>query len=382
MELPPLKQARIKLSSGTLVRGSYKAESKLFSLAGQYPYTQQIDVVFPSSEALENALQKLETRYWSCSCSLVQFLDSVRPDSTQNCLERGILALGLSEPNGTDVWSLDTRGVLTFAVQRSTYTRLGLVGKPLPWKACDDTFIIIISLSRDIQMHDAANRAQWHRYNEKVKAALQAWDAWRGSWNILYTFMEPEITNTLMPGSALRVIQPALRKTADVYVPLPNIRPCPQSTDKEQVQDWQEDMSALFEWTGMACLGAQRLRVNDHPDPYLAVYTPPTPSRPREITHLRWSGLLHPSFVQTIIDTCSTPGSNPSQFVTITMHGVSTSPVGYLNASGNASLRAPRSDTEDTRSLIISVAGSGSDPVKDQNYVLAESISQWDMRWG
>lgn len=45
-----------------------------------------------------------------------------------------------------------------------------------------------------------------------------------------------------------------------------------------------------------------RLEVNDRVDPYIAVYSPPTPSRTGTITHLRWRGLLSPVFVQSIID--------------------------------------------------------------------------------
>lgn len=41
---------------------------------------------------------------------------------------------------GDDVWCLDSRGVLTLAVSKETYQRLGFQGEPLPWKGCDNTF--------------------------------------------------------------------------------------------------------------------------------------------------------------------------------------------------------------------------------------------------
>lgn len=74
--------------------------------------------------------------------------------------------------------------------------------------------------------------------------------------------------------------------------------------------------------------------------------------------------------------------TSPEQFAAITMQGISDSPVGYLNASGNAPMRSSRADIEDTRSLIISDAGFCSGGTRYQNYVLAESIGRWDARWG
>lgn len=45
-----------------------------------------------------------------------------------------------------------------------------------------------------------------------------------------------------------------------------------------------------------------RLDANDSVDPYVAVYSPPTPSRIGTLTHIRWTGLLSPVFVQNVID--------------------------------------------------------------------------------
>ena len=45
-----------------------------------------------------------------------------------------------------------------------------------------------------------------------------------------------------------------------------------------------------------------RLRINDKPDPYVAVYTPPSPSRTGDLVHVRWTGLLGPAFVQSVVD--------------------------------------------------------------------------------
>ena len=57
------------------------------------------------------------------------------------CIYRSdLIALGKPGHLDDDVWCLDTRGLLTLAVCKTTYERLGLVGKVLPWKEHQDTY--------------------------------------------------------------------------------------------------------------------------------------------------------------------------------------------------------------------------------------------------
>lgn len=43
-----------------------------------------------------------------------------------------------------------------------------------------------------------------------------------------------------------------------------------------------------------------RIRSNDQPDPYVAVYSAPEPYHTGTLVHMRWSGLLSPSFIKKI----------------------------------------------------------------------------------
>lgn len=45
-----------------------------------------------------------------------------------------VVALGSAGATDEDVWSLDSRGILTLVVGKETYEVLGLVGEALPWK--------------------------------------------------------------------------------------------------------------------------------------------------------------------------------------------------------------------------------------------------------
>jgi len=163
---------------------------------------------------------------------------------------------------------------------------------------------------------------------------------------------------------------------------------------EEEEEDRNRKLGELFEWVGMACLGSQRLYVNDRVDPYVCVYEPPTPSRIQNVTHLRWRGLLCPNFVQEVLDTIissmkhTTTSTHPS-FVGITCNALPISPVSYipytmsengsLRVSGDVPARFPRGDSEDTWSLILE---SGAGEEGSIQWIMGESLGTWDARWG
>ncbi|KAF5361819.1 hypothetical protein D9756_002399 [Leucocoprinus leucothites] len=211
----------------------------------------------------------------------------------------------------------------------------------------------------------------------------------------------------------------------NVWIPNPaSLPPRPQPRQEEEFEDWQHDVSALFEWVGMTGLHAQRLQANDRVDPYVAIYEPPTASRVGNVTHLRWRGLLSPAFVQSVIDAsvsarASVPAVlikielvrglilfydpliweflqstqySPSSFVAITVHGITNSPVVYLPqprtekaessstaAALNPPAHLPRRDGEDTWSLVLAPT---EEEGKDLKSVLYECVGQRDARWG
>jgi ribonuclease P/MRP protein subunit RPP40 len=94
-----------------------------------------------------------------------------------------------------------------------------------------------------------------------------------------------------------------------------------------------------------------------------------------------------------------------SSFISITAQAFSTSPVTYIppgaepgGAGGEAPLRMPRSGAEHCWSLILvpgsltvrhegkaltqdDISGEGDEKGKG-NWLMAESIGKWDMRWG
>lgn len=154
-----------------------------------------------------------------------------------------------------------------------------------------------------------------HVYGPKVKAALAAWDERRGPWDVVFC----SHALPAPPDSTVKHVKPMIRTLQNVHIAKPELRPRPK--ESSAAEKWDEEVTELFEWVGLACLGSERcashqftradaeltprlarLRVCDRPDPYIAVYTPPTPNYTGSLLHARWTGLLSPQFVQSVLD--------------------------------------------------------------------------------
>ncbi|KAI0629344.1 ribonuclease P 40kDa subunit-domain-containing protein, partial [Trametes polyzona] len=336
----------------------------------------QVDVVFPSSDTLEEALVALQAEYWKCECTLSGFLDFAKVYVDQVSLRSKIVATGFAGFTDEDAWCLDTRGILTLAVRKQTYETLGLVGEPLPWKERADTHVIRISLRSARPPGSEGYNTLAYGVTEAV--AIRSWDSRRGPWNI--SFYLDNTNDATMPGGTRHEVLTTVTRRLNVHVPdiqrgifIHNPGKGGDTTD-----DWEESASALFEWVGMASLGSPRLSVNDQCDPYIAVYHPPEPSRVGDLISIRYTGFVPSIFVEQIFETLSSPNVVCPSFVALTGQCILSSPVTYLPTDPTKAppLRAPRADSEDTWSLVYSQDDAGS------RWIMAESTGQWDKRWG
>ncbi|PSR78281.1 hypothetical protein PHLCEN_2v7477 [Hermanssonia centrifuga] len=232
MSLPLPETKRVRLVSGIFPKSHVDPENQLNNLADLHPFTEQerlftlqLDIVVPSSDVLESELKELTAKYHTRRWKLSEFVIFARPLVNGVSLDSDLIALGTPGYQDDDVWCLDTRGILSLAVKTQSYQRLGLVGKRLPWKGCDDMYI------QDV---------------------LEAWDMRRESWNVLYHVSTEDVD----PTTELHIVQPVVRQMKTIHLPVPMISPRPTSLDL--VEEWEEEVSSLFEWVGMACLGSQR----------------------------------------------------------------------------------------------------------------------------
>ncbi|KAG5647849.1 hypothetical protein DXG03_007773 [Asterophora parasitica] len=282
MDIPPPEQRRVKITAE--VQSAF--QPKLQHLAASRPFTRQLDVVFPSSDALESALSTLNAGYSTAQVKLADVVDSTGAFADfflqpGRCATLSCFTMLSVDAHGDDVWCIDPRGILTLLVSKETYERLGLLGKKLPFKAHSEYFVIRLPLQKNLE--STTNRA---RRNE----ALKAWDARRekeglGAWNVLYASNDPSVLpEPAVIDTRVREAQCQMTKTSDVLVPSPSLRRHPSTSrsatatlpgssrspgsragehaqgpdEGEDLEDWNIDVAGLFEWIGMASLGAQR----------------------------------------------------------------------------------------------------------------------------
>ncbi|KAI0053861.1 hypothetical protein FA95DRAFT_7160 [Auriscalpium vulgare] len=177
--------------------------------------------------------------------------------------------------------------------------------------------------------------------------------------------------------AARHPIHPAISKLQNVRIPKPSMSPRPPTADANATQDWNDEMSGLFEWLGLAAMASQRLQANDRVDPYVAVYANPEPSFIGELTRIRWTGLLSPAFVRAVATCASTFQPTPSSntFVGLTLHGTPHTPL--LNP-----VRVPRPDGEDSVSLLLSPAVPPAKGKAAGRWAAVEAVGKWDSRFG
>ncbi|GLB41658.1 putative ribonuclease P 40kDa (Rpp40) subunit [Lyophyllum shimeji] len=404
MNITPPEVRRVKITTDV----QSTSAAKLQNLGASHPFTRQIDVIFPSSDVLESTLWQLKTRYSAGRVRLADVVDSAGAFSNFFLEPERCFTMLSTDAHGDDVWCIDPRGLLTLQVSKETYERLGLVGKRLPFKSHSEYHVIRLPLQKNAE--SVANRA---RRNESLKA----WDARReqeglGPWNMLYCSANSSLPEPAFAVTEVREVHCQMTKFDDVHIPVPSLRQhpsAPQSRtsaspaaraagdEEDEVEDWNTEMAALFEWVGMACLGSQRLKANDRVDPYVAVYECPSPSYIGNVTHLRWTGFLGPDFVQLVVDTAlaavrrippNTTEAEKRPFVAITAHACSASPVSYIPPSlssagaarsGDGPTRFARAEGEDTWCL-FAMPGSADSEALD--WAMVESVGQYDTRWG
>ncbi|KAF7309886.1 hypothetical protein MIND_00360900 [Mycena indigotica] len=378
MDPPNTCATRVRITSGSLDA----ANTKLHRIAAAHPFTRQVDVVFVPNELLKNELVELETVYVSAKVELAKVVEMAEQMQLED--KHAFTALSINTKED-DTWCIDPRTILTMHLSGPTYQMLGggqsLVGRKVKasraLRGIADDYVV--SLPLQLSFHK-------DRIREKRNEALIAWDKQRsagfGPWHVAYTTDDTSETIRLATAygheSFTRQVKCSLSTMTDVRVPNAGIELIkPRPTDPDEADDWDEDMGELFEWVGMAGLGAQRLAANDRVDPFIAVYEAPESFSDTigDITVIRWTGFLPPEFVQRVIDVCC----KSTSFAAITCHGFPTAPVAYIplgkdgTPSGNTSPpRIPNEDTEDSRCLVIS----------NGRWCLTESISAGDTRWG
>ncbi|KAL1658708.1 ribonuclease P 40kDa subunit-domain-containing protein [Schizophyllum commune] len=375
-----LEHRRLKILAGALPENLYR----LNVLTESRVCVEQVDIVFPSSPTLLAAFSNLKTRYAKGKTKLSDLFARSSAFVKSGSLNSDMIWLGTSSGACDDTWCIDAYGQLTLCVSDRMYQQMGIPGAKLKFPSMhSDAAVVTVALHQIFTQPALLAR---------VKAGLKILDAKReeeglGEWKFVYP--SAPLLEKLALHADIHEITPRTKEIHDCNVPTAQLSPFPgEKTDDDEREDWHHRMISLFEWVGLAALSSPRLSIHDRPDPYIAIYEPPEASLVGNATHLRWRGLLSPSFLKSILDVVLGTwlrSDDPANFIAITVQPSLQAPVGRLAKQPNSipsnALRVPRSDGEDTWSLILSRSGEGlKEP--ECEWVLVECLGQGDARWG
>ncbi|KAI4524718.1 hypothetical protein K525DRAFT_193335 [Schizophyllum commune Loenen D] len=378
-----LERRRQKILAGTLPENLYR----LNVLAESRVCADQVDIVFPSSPTLLAAFSDLKTRYAKGKTKLSDIFARSSAFVKAGSLISDMIWLGTSGGACDDTWCVDAYGQLTLCVSDRMYQQMGIPGAKLKFPSVhSDAAVVTVALHKIFTQPALLAR---------VKAGLTILDARReeeglGEWDFVYpsASLSPLLENLALQAD-VRVITPKTKEVHNCHVPIAQLSPFPgEKTDDDGREDWHHRMNNLFEWVGLAALSSPRLSIHDRSDPYIAIYEPPEASLVGNATHLRWRGLLSPAFLKSILDVVLGTwlvSDDPANFMAITVQPSLQAPIGRLakqpNSMPSNALRVPRSDGEDTWSLILSRSGEA---IKEHEceWVLVECLGQGDARWG
>lgn len=238
-----------------------------------------------------------------------------------------LYALSTTRLDTQDTVCLDGRGMLILSLTKDTYQQLGLVGRPCRYafgasgRMGDRKSGPVSRYIVELPLCDASF-VPGKRGFERAKQCLHAWDTLRASmgsaqlihdvpatWSMLLVWAPPE-----QPGKEPRICAPinyeplvkagALRNApleiavdvcTDVWVP----ERLDASNDSRDSM-WSSLHDAL-EWCGLAFWRSARIQTYDRCDPRVAIYAPPTLSKPSLFTHTGLQGLLPPALLTSIL---------------------------------------------------------------------------------
>ncbi|KAF9266987.1 hypothetical protein L218DRAFT_921838 [Marasmius fiardii PR-910] len=381
-------------------------------------------MIFPSNSFIEDALSSLKRlKYAKGKVSLVKLVE--KPGDFVKSLgyssDVSVLSMPADDGNSAteDVWCIDNRGVLTLSVCEGTYQRLGLVGERVKFGKArekrmgaqgDGRYVITLPLQPHVESErNRARRNECLRRLEERRLRERDFseDGHALTWTILCSPADEEILSRFVAEhleeseAEIRDISYEFVRRENVKIPIFQIpeRPKPsreldgQSKVEDSTEDYEESIGQLLEWIGMAGLNSQRLQANDRVDPFIAVYEPPSRSRIGSLTHVKWTGLLSPSFVQSVIDFVMTHIHSPStsspdpHWLSVVGHACTWSPICYippslLDSPGGAPIRDPSRGEEDTWCLVVTLDPTSTSEEGKERWLLAESVGKHDQRWG
>jgi ribonuclease P/MRP protein subunit RPP40 len=222
---------------------------------------------------------------------------------TEYIKKGNIMMLSEGRPLVDNTFSL-YEGVLRLELDRPTYEKCGLQGKPMEdggRKHQKARWAVEFDLRSPSMLHGKKGfgRLEW-----AAKNVLDQSLTW-----LFYNF-NPSAREALRGGRerisqhapSIKDIRPKVAMVHNVLTPILTVGCLPACYE-------QEDAMALLEWIHLIALSSPRLLSTDNIDPFLSRYEVPTlmsgscsakPLTSKTFAHLRWTGFIPPQFVRVL----------------------------------------------------------------------------------
>ncbi|KAI9710940.1 MAG: hypothetical protein M1820_002377 [Bogoriella megaspora] len=203
-------------------------------------------------------------------------------------------------------------GLLTLELDKPTYERVGLAGKPFPGggqKHKKARYLIEINLRLPSMVpgKKAFNRVEW-----AFKRVLNHSLAW-----LFYDADQPSVNNENAEESPILKHHPFIETVKPTVERIRNAQ-IPKFIPSEGLED-QEYIAEIHEWLGLAFVNSPRISKDDIIDSYLSRYHPPIaqdadgkdiPLNVEDIVSVKWQGLIPSAFVEKLYMTVRKPAKD------------------------------------------------------------------------
>ncbi|KAI5867349.1 ribonuclease P 40kDa subunit [Durotheca rogersii] len=276
------------------------SKGKPWSALSAQDFVHRVDLIFP--EELLHVIQDKITSdpgraptFYRVIMTLGQVLEG---DFFTEYIKIGNIAM-LSEGkiDSDNVFSLKD-GVLTMYLDRETYERAGLVGKPYGVKGkrgLKPRWIVEFNLRSPSMLH---GKKGFDRLAFACKNVL----------NTPTTWLFSNLSRTPDPDPLLRHYPTKYTSHPEVLggldMTLPPLKPLPAVLESQNRLELEEFATDTYEWLSLIRLDSPRLHADDTIDPYLCGYSvpgDPEDAQRGKVCRVRWQGFIPPKWTQRIL---------------------------------------------------------------------------------
>ncbi|RDW71943.1 hypothetical protein BP5796_07977 [Coleophoma crateriformis] len=263
-------------------------------------FVQKVEILLPEElyEIIKGTLltERLRPTY---SRVILPLTAIVEGEFFTEYIKRGNILMFSEGRIGVDnVYTL-REGALTLHLDKESYERAGLVGKPdvvTGKRGTRPRWVVEIDLRQPSMLH---GKKGFDRIVYAFKNVLTT----PVTWLFCDLAEDSPSPDPLQPHFPTRITADfeALRFSAA----LPPLSP-PAKMDTNHGEEFEDFAVETHEWLSLAALASQRINPTDNVDPYLCRYNPPKPTTTKDLVKIVWKGFISPSwahrkFVQALL---------------------------------------------------------------------------------